>query len=257
MDAFGEHPHRQRAGEDSAQRRGEPQLLVVAAFRVQADHEVRGADFFRQRLHVRRQVVAAALFAAFDQQRAARMRQPLGLQRGNRRKRRETGVAVVRAASTVEPTVPEHRLPRPKPRVPALELRLLVVVAVEQHVAVAAASDFAEQHRRSIRQRHDALRQALHRAFRHPVAQMLHGRLHVPEGLPVRLEGWRLVGNADVLHKRRHDAVVPQFGDELADMMRVHGSKARKAPRRAFDARPTSRSRQCALVERALKRDCR
>ena len=185
MNAFGEHPHRQRAGEDAAQRGREPEPVVVAAFRVQADHEVWFPDLFRQRLHVGWQVVAAALFAAFDQQGAAWMGKTLGLQRGDGGQRCEAGVAVVCAAASVEAAAADHRLPRAEARVPALELGLLVVVAVEEHVAGAVASDFAEQHRRTIRQRNDAHGQAAHAAVLRPGAQVLHRGLHVPFGLPV------------------------------------------------------------------------
>ena len=42
--ALGQHPHRERAAGEAAQRRGEPQLVVVAAARIEADDQRRLAD---------------------------------------------------------------------------------------------------------------------------------------------------------------------------------------------------------------------
>ena len=227
VNALGEHLHRERAGHRAAQGRSEPQLIVVAALGVQAHHQVRLADFRRQQVHVVRQIEAAALLAALDQHQAARMRQPGLLQRGDGRQRAEAGVAVVRPAAPVQLAIADHGLPRPKPGRPAVELRLLVVVAVEQHVALAAAAGrhVAQEQRRPLGQGDDALLEPPHPAPRHPAGQMLRRGLHMPERLPIRLERRGLVGDADVLHQRRDDAVVPHGvygGADLAAMMRVH-----------------------------------
>ena len=58
---------RERAGSQAAQRRRHPQLLVVAAARIEPDHQLDFADPPRERLQVRGQIVAAAFLAAFDQ----------------------------------------------------------------------------------------------------------------------------------------------------------------------------------------------
>ena len=76
-DAFGEHFHGQLAGCEPAQRRRHPQPLVIAATRVEADDEIDVAEARLQRVEVRRQVVASAFLACFDQSDAARVRHAL------------------------------------------------------------------------------------------------------------------------------------------------------------------------------------
>ena len=65
--ALGEHAHAQLAGEQAAQRGRDPEVVVVGASRVEADHEARRADPIGQRLDVSGQVAAAALLAGLDQ----------------------------------------------------------------------------------------------------------------------------------------------------------------------------------------------
>ncbi len=100
--ALGQDLHVQVGDDDAAQRGRAPQLVVVAAARVEAHHEAHLADPPCQRVDVVRQVVAAALLAGLDQDDTARVLAALLAQRADRGQRGEGRVAVVRAAATVE-----------------------------------------------------------------------------------------------------------------------------------------------------------
>ena len=102
MHALGQHSHRQRAGRDAAQRGRQPQPVVVAAARVEADHQRGVADAVRQMVDVVGQVVAARLLAGLDHHDAARARQLLLLQRLQRGQAGIDRIAVVGAAAAVE-----------------------------------------------------------------------------------------------------------------------------------------------------------
>src|SRR5690606_23753 len=110
--AFAEDLDRQVAAGQAAQRGGAPQLLVVAAARIQAPDQRGLADARGQVVDVGRQVVAAGLLAGLDQQYATRMRDVLLAQGQDRRQRAEDRVAVVGAAAAVELVAAQHRLPR-------------------------------------------------------------------------------------------------------------------------------------------------
>ena len=142
----------------AAQRRGGPQLGVVAAARIEAHHQARRADPLGQVIDVRRQVIAARLLRRLDDDHAARVRDlvaPQGVDRGQRREQR---VSVVGAAAPEQPLAPHHRHPRTEALLPALHLRLLVEVAVQHHgVAFLAAGGrhLDEDRRRPPLQPHD------------------------------------------------------------------------------------------------------
>ncbi len=69
----------------AAQRRREPQLVVVAAAGIEADDQRRAADPRREMIDVERQVVAARFLAGLDEDDAARMwRRPARAARGSR-----------------------------------------------------------------------------------------------------------------------------------------------------------------------------
>ena len=102
----------QRAGREAAQRGGDPHSFVVETAGVEADHEARAADAVAQLLDVRGQVGAAALLGRFDEHDAPRVGEPGELRRLDGEQRGERGVAVVGAASAVQPVALEHRLPR-------------------------------------------------------------------------------------------------------------------------------------------------
>ena len=76
-----EHLDRQLAVDQPAQRRRQPQPLVVEAAGVEADDELGRADAVGQRLDVGRQVGAAALLAGLDEHHEAGVGDALGLGR--------------------------------------------------------------------------------------------------------------------------------------------------------------------------------
>ena len=85
MDTLGENVHRQVPGDHATQGGRHPELIVVAAARVQADHQAGGTDAIFQVIDVGRKIGAAAFFAAFDDDDAAAVREVLvleGLYRG-------------------------------------------------------------------------------------------------------------------------------------------------------------------------------
>ena len=78
MHALGQHVDRQRANQVAAQRSRAPELVVIAAFGIEANHEARRANAICKGLDVVRQVVAAAFLAGLDQYEAAGMRNAEG-----------------------------------------------------------------------------------------------------------------------------------------------------------------------------------
>ena len=134
------------------------------------------------------QVEAAALLATLDEHHAARMRQVLLLQGANRRQGAEYGITVVGAAAAVELAIPDHGFPRGQTVTPAIELGLLVQVAVEQDGVVVAAFDLAEKHRRAAGQPDDVHRHALDGLLTTPLGEELRRLVHVAVFLPVRIE---------------------------------------------------------------------
>src|SRR5262249_58404740 len=120
--------------DEAPQRRRAPELIVVAAARVEAHDEVGRADARRKRFQVGRKVVAAALLAAFDEDRHARVRALFLLHCPQRGERAEHRVAVVGSAAAVELAALDHRRPRPEAFAPAGHLGLLVEVAVDEDI---------------------------------------------------------------------------------------------------------------------------
>src|SRR5437879_13829254 len=101
MYPLGQHLDGQATARQSAQRGRVPHPLVVAASGIEPDHEVDAPHARRERLEIRREIEAAGLLASLDHADATRMRDALRLQRPDAGKRREDGVAVVRAAAPV------------------------------------------------------------------------------------------------------------------------------------------------------------
>src|SRR5438105_14419133 len=101
MHAFGENFNCEHAIDQPAERRGSPELVVVAAAGVETHDERRRADAWRERLEVRRQVVAAALLAAFDKDDAAPLRPLVLVELAQRGERAEHRVAIIRAAAAI------------------------------------------------------------------------------------------------------------------------------------------------------------
>ena len=161
---------RQRAAGQASQRRRDPQPVVVVAARVEAHDERRRPDLVGQGLQVGGEVGGAALLARFDEHQAAGVGAagPLhGLDGGQRGERR---VAVVGATAPVQAVALDHRRPRPEAVAPAVHLRLLVQVAVEEHGVVAGTvaegGDVHDDERRAAGQLGDVDRQAGDRAGR-------------------------------------------------------------------------------------------
>src|SRR5439155_17554081 len=111
--ALREHLGREDAADHAAERGRAPELLVVAAARVEAHDQARRAELRLERVDVVGQVRAPALLARLDEHDAARVARPLLLQRLDRGERGEGGVAVVADAAAVELVAAAHRRPGP------------------------------------------------------------------------------------------------------------------------------------------------
>ena len=225
MNALGQHVDRQRANDPASQRGRAPQLLVVPAAGIQADDEAWRSETAAERLHVVRQVDAAALLAGFDEHDAAGVRYALLLQRADGRQRREHRVAVIGSAAAVQLAVADDGFPGRKSLGPAGEFGLLVEVAIEQHRVLAVlvpavrgrrvGGHLAQQDGGSPGQLHDLHLHALDGLAGAPVGQQPGGPVHVPVCLPVPVEAGGLVGDPDVLGESRDDRLVPQVPDEF------------------------------------------
>jgi hypothetical protein len=100
------------------------------------------------------QVVAAALLAGLDQNHAAGVGHALVAQGQKGRKRAEHRIAVIGAAPAIEPVALDYRLPRPQSLGPAVHLRLLVQMAIEQDRVVHLAWNLDQDHGRAAGQAH-------------------------------------------------------------------------------------------------------
>jgi hypothetical protein len=208
VDALADDLDREVHDEVPAQGTGEPELVVVACARVQADHELGRANARGEVLHIGGQVEGAALLAGLDQHHAARVRNALGLEGLDGAEGGEGRVAVVRAAATVELALLDVRHPGSEALAPALHLRLLVEVTVQQHRAGCRAGDLHQDHGRTAIELDHLDREALDGALAAPVRDQVHRLLHVPMRGPVRVEVRRLVRDADVVDQGRDDAVL-------------------------------------------------
>ena len=186
--AFGQHLDREQAIDDAPERRRAPELVVVAAARVETDHEIRLADAGGELLHVGGQVGAAALLARLDQDQTARMRHPRALHRFDRGEGTEHRVAVVLGPAAIEPIPAADGLPGTEPVVPAHHLRLLVAVAVEQDGLRRRAGHVEQHHRRASGDPERLDGQALDGPAPAPVLDQRDGALDVAIGHPVRVE---------------------------------------------------------------------
>jgi hypothetical protein len=195
-----------------------------------------------------RQIVAAGFLARLDQNDAARMRDALVMQGGDRGKRAEHGIAVIGAATAKELVTGEDRGPRSAAFAPPDHLRLLVEMTVEQHAIVARTGNIDEDHRRPLRQPHDLERRTLDR--RHlpprPALEQGDGVVHVAMRRPFGVESRRFVGDADVFDQLRHDLVAPALIDEAHELRPIHiapSYSAAAARPRCFNSAPIRGSR--------------
>ena len=238
MHALGQDLDLERAAGHAAQRRREPELVVVAGARIQADHQRHVAQARPQRVDVGQQVVRARFLAGFDQADDARMLHLLRLERLHRGDAGVDGIAVVGAAAPVELAVLVLGRPGAEVAAPAGEFRLLVQVAVHQHGLRRrrpGRRDLEEQHRRAARQAHDLERQAFDLLRLDPGRRVAHHGFDVAVLHPVLVEAGRLGRNGDVLGQLRDDVAVPLVGGV------GQARRRRRACRREFrDARVRS-----------------
>ena len=214
--AFGQHLDLEHAGRVAAQAGGQPELVVVAGARVQADHQRHLAEPVFQRVDVGQQVVGAAFFTGLDQPDDARMGDALafkGLHGGNAGIHR---IAVVGPAPAIQPAVLVFRRPRTEVAAPAGELGLLVEVAIHQHGlgrAGASRRNFKKQHRRAAFKPDDFQPQAFNLLRLHPRRGIAHHGIDVAVPRPVRIERRRLGGNGDVVGQLLDNVAIPLGGD--------------------------------------------
>ena len=214
VDAFRQDLHRELAADEAPERRRRPELVVVPAGSVEADHQARRADARLQRVHVGGQVGAPALLAGLDEDDAAGVRHPLSLERLDGGERGERRVAVVGRAPAVEAVAAANRRPRPEALAPAHHLGLLVEVAVEEDGLVGRPRNVHQEDRRPARQSDHLDLEALDRTLARPARRELDCPVQVAVGLPLPVESRRLRGDADVLLERRDDPRVPRILDE-------------------------------------------
>ena len=212
--ALGEHLHRQHAADDAAERGRRPELLVVAAARVEAHDQARRPQAVREGLDVRGEVRAPALLARLDEDQRARAGRARDGERLDRRQRGERRVAVVRRPAPVEPVAPAHGRPGPEPLGPARHLGLLVEMAVEEHGLVAPARHVGQEHGRAAGETHDLHPQPVDRARPAPALDQRDRAVQVAVLLPSGIEQRRLGGDADVLDERRDHVLLPPAPDE-------------------------------------------
>ena len=220
MNAFGQHLDFERARHHAAQAGGQPELVVVAGARVQADHQAHIAQPAAQCIHIRQQVVRAAFFAGLDQPDNARVRHLLAFQRLNGGDAGVGCVAVVSAAAAVELAVLVAGRPRAQVGAPAAELGLLVQMAIHQHRLRCLARHgrtggrhFKKQHRRAAGQTHHFQGQAFDFLRFDPAGGVAHHRVDKAMLRPVTVKARRLGRNGDVLADLAHDVAVPLGAD--------------------------------------------
>ena len=224
MHALGQHLDGQLAAYEPAQRGRVPHPLVIAAAGIEPDHEIDSPQARRERLEIRREIVAAGLLASLDHAGATRMRDALRLQRADGGEGSEYRVAVVRAAAPVELAVLEQRIPRTVAVAPSAHLRLLVEMAVQQHgpITLVAAGNIEIEQRSAAGQAHDLHRETAYRLLLHPGIREADDALDVAVGFPLRIEMRRLRRDANVVGKLRDDFAVPLGGDRGEKRRRVH-----------------------------------
>ena len=233
MHALGQHLDGEDAVHQAAQRRGAPELAVIAAARIEADDERRRADTRRELVEISRQVEAAALLAALDQDHAAPVRPLVLVQLPERRDGAEHRVAVVGAAAAVELALLDHRRPRAEPLAPAGHLGLLVEVAVEEHGVFggSGARHVDQQARRAAFEPHDLELHPRDRVALAPLRGEPRRLIDIAVRLPVAVEVRRLRRDADVLDERRDDGVVPQLLNGFQGPTSAAGRSRTRCPR--------------------------
>ena len=212
VNALCEDFHFEGAARHAAQRGREPQLVVVAGARIQADHQADFAEPVFQCRHVGQQIVGAAFFAGFNQADDAGMGHALRLQGLHRRNAGVDRVAVVGTAASVQQAILVLGRPGAEVVAPAGELWLLVEMAVHQHGVGhgrTGGRHFEEQHRRTPFESNDFQCEAFYLLRFGPGGGVAQHGFQMAMGCPLGIKTRRLRGNGDVLGKLPDDVVVP------------------------------------------------
>src|SRR6266851_1596880 len=225
MDTFGENLDAEFSADQAAQRCRRPELVVIAASRIQRDAQAWLPDTLTEMLNIMRQVETAALFASLDDDDASRMRNRMRLQRTDRAETREHRVPIVGAAAAIKTIALEHRIPRAETSTPTGHLRLLVHVPIEQHAIFGVTGNIREQQRRAARESHNFHRHPLQRLAARPILEARDRAIHVPMRLPVAIESDRLVRDPDVLDQFGNHGLFPEPIDVTAYRCLIHGAK--------------------------------
>ena len=195
MNPLGQDLHFQGATGHAAQAGGQPQLVVVASATVQANDQAHIAQTGAQQVDVGHQIVRARLFTSLDQAHDARVRYVLIFQRLHGSNAGVGGVAIVGTAAPIKLAVFVFRSPGAKVIAPAIELGLLVQVAVHQHglaavlVCRARGCNVKKHHRGAPRQAHNFQTQARYFLRLNPLSGLAHHAVQVAIGLPVGVKG--------------------------------------------------------------------
>ena len=83
MDSFAQQLYRQVSHDQSPQRAGAPELIVIPAARIETDYKAGDADAVRERFDIKGQIVASTFLACFDNHNATGMRRILFFQGTN------------------------------------------------------------------------------------------------------------------------------------------------------------------------------
>ena len=165
VDALGQHFDFERAAGHAAQAGGQPELVVVAGTAVQANHQAYIAQAWTQCVYIGQQVIRAGLFARLDQTHDARVGCVLVFKRLHGGHAGVHRIAIVCTATPIELAVFIFGRPWAQVVAPAIELGLLVHVAVHQHSLGGLCLgrwDVEKHHRRAPWQMDDFQLQAFH-----------------------------------------------------------------------------------------------
>ena len=192
MHAFSENFHLQHTTGHATQRSCQPELVVVASARIQADHQPHIPQPRAQGIDIRQQVVGAAFFAGFDQADDARVRHVLRLQGLNGGDAGVHRVAIVGAATAKQLAVFVLGRPGPEVVAPAGELGLLVQVAIHQHGFGGAGfggRHFEKHHRRAPFHPDNLQLEAFHLLRLNPGRRIAHHGVDMAMAGPVLVKG--------------------------------------------------------------------
>src|SRR5579883_2348807 len=145
------------------------------------------------------------------------MRDPLLVEREYRSERAEHGIAVIGPAAPIELVALEYRRPGTHALCPPDHLGLLVQMTIEQDRIIAGTRHLDQNDRRAVRKSDDFERGALQTIDTRtgPALEQGDCLVHMAVHRPIRVEGGRLVGNADVVDERRNCLFRPKPVDEI------------------------------------------